>query len=100
MSQSLQQAFRLLGFTLCIALFAFPAHATVGSILCDIYNNELIGGVAPGIATMAVIALGISAALGKTSFGAAVTVAIGIAILFGAVEIVAAFGATGCPPPP
>jgi type IV secretory pathway VirB2 component (pilin) len=72
------------------------AHADIASILCSIYDNELVGGVGPGIATLAVMAVSISAIFGKVSFGMAVMVAVGIGILFGAPQVASAFGISGC----
>jgi type IV secretory pathway VirB2 component (pilin) len=72
------------------------AHADVAGILCDIYNTELVENFGPGIATMAVIAVGIAAALGRASAGMAIMAAVGIFVLFEAPTIAGAFGVTGC----
>jgi type IV secretory pathway VirB2 component (pilin) len=95
---ALQKCFlaALIGMT-----FVAEAHADIASILCDIYDNVLIGGssgggMGRGLATMAIIALGISATLGKVSWGMAVMVGVGIAIFFGAATIASDFGVTAC----
>ena len=70
---------------------------TVGSGLCRIVG-ALRGGVGRGIATLAVLFLGIGAFFGKVNWGLAVMTGIGIAAIFGAVAIVSTVGGTssGC----
>ncbi len=83
------------------AYFAFstPAYAipfidqilallTIGlspieKVLCTVLLI-IIGDVGRGIATLAVMSMGIGAMLGKVTWGQALTVAAGIAIMFGA----------------
>lgn len=79
-----------LGFCIFAAyalLTAFPAYAGTSSglaaILCDVYDI-VHDDVGRGLATLAVISLGVGAMFGKISWGLAVTVGVGIGILFGA----------------
>ncbi len=55
----------------------------------------LTGTTGKAIATIAVIAVGVGALLGKISWGMALIVALGIALIFGAASIVVALGANG-----
>ena len=52
-------------------------------------------GVGAAIATIAIIVIGVGALMGKVSWGMAIIVALGIAIIFGAGEIAGALGAPG-----
>lgn len=82
-----------------VALFAVssPSYALlsgfeieVGWALCKVVF-ALQGTIGKALASLAVIILGVSAFFGKISWGFAVTVAAGILILFGAMEIVSMF---------
>lgn len=72
-------------------------QGSVGAGLCDIVT-ALKGKVGKGIATLAVLFLGIGAFFGKVNWGLAVMVGVGIAAIFGATEIVEVVGgdAEGC----
>jgi len=89
----------MLSFLACafLVLFASPAMAgsTVGGILCSIYS-EIQTDVGRGIATLAVASLGISALVGKVSWGMAIMVAVGVAVLFGADTILTNLGLSHC----
>jgi len=65
------------------------AHANViGAVLCNV-AAMMYGNVGRGLATIAVIVLGIGATLGKVSWGLAITVAVGISVIFNASAIIA-----------
>lgn len=75
------------------ALAAQPATG-----LEDVICNALMiiqGTVGKGIAAFAIIFIGISLFLGKVSWGVAISTALGIGAIFGAVSIVQALGGTG-----
>ncbi len=55
----------------------------------------LTGTTGKAIATVAVIAVGVGALLGKISWGMALIVALGVALIFGAASIVLSLGANG-----
>ena len=55
----------------------------------------LTGTTGKAIATVAVIAVGVGALLGKISWGMALIVALGVALIFGAASIVVALGGNG-----
>lgn len=84
--------------TLCYALFAFlgmttVAYAsgvgsTIGDALCNIPAEIITGTIGRAIATIGVITLGLGALLGRITWGQALIVATGIAVLFGAASIV------------
>lgn len=71
--------------------------ATIGEGLCQVVG-AMKGTVGKGIATLAVLFLGIGAFFGKVNWGLAVMTGVGIAAIFGATAIVDAVGggAAGC----
>jgi type IV secretory pathway VirB2 component (pilin) len=87
---------RLHGVIVCsfIALSAYlllisPALAIatpMGAVLCSIVYM-VYGNLGRGLATLAIIVVGVGATLGKTSWGLAITVGVGIAVIFKASEI-------------
>ena len=52
------------------------------------------GPIGAGIATLAIIVVGIGALMGKVSWGMAIIVGLGVGIIFGADSIIQALGAT------
>ena len=71
--------------------------ATIGGLLCRV-ANWFTGSVGQGIATLAIIVIGIGALMGKVSWGMAIIVGIGVAVIFGAPTIVGELsgGLQGC----
>jgi len=72
------------------------AHATtvgtntpMGAVLCTV-TAWFTGNTGKGLATIAITVIGIGALLGKVSWGMAIIVGIGVAIVFGAAGIVSA----------
>lgn len=78
--------------------FAAAAAATpsgdtpMGNVLCTV-KGWFTGNTGKGLATIAITVIGIGALLGKVSWGMAIIVGIGVAIVFGAAGIVDAMGA-------
>lgn len=70
---------------------------TIGDLLCRV-AGWFTGRVGQGIATLAIIVIGIGALMGKVSWGMAIIVGIGVAVIFGAPIIVDELGggAQGC----
>lgn len=70
---------------------------TIGNVLCGVVS-WFTGPVGQGIATLAIIVIGVGALMGKVSWGMAIIVGIGVATIFGAPAIVdeLAAGSTGC----
>jgi len=64
----------------------------MGEVLCTV-AEWFTGNTGKGLATIGVTIIGIGALLGKVSWGMAIIVGIGIAIVFGAAGIVDAMGA-------
>ena len=70
--------------SICIpqAVYASP----MAEVLCDVLSL-IHGNVGTGLATLAVISVGVAAMAGKITMGTAVTVCVGIAIMFGSTWI-------------
>lgn len=81
------------------ALITVQANAVVtpmGTVLCDIVYM-IYGNLGRGLATLAIIIVGVGATLGKVSWGLAITVAIGISVIANAGTIMFMLtGASGC----
>lgn len=74
---------------------AFAAPDTpMGNVLC-VVTQWFTGNTGKGLATIAVTVIGIGALLGKVSWGMAIIVGIGIAIVFGAAGIVNSLSGAG-----
>lgn len=74
-----------------VALSAEPASAQqspMGNVICMIIG-VIYGNLGRGLSVLAVIVVGIGATLGKVSWGLAMTVAVGVGTVFGAVPLVA-----------
>lgn len=88
---------------LTYAMFVIPSEAlaadgdTIGNVLCGV-AEWFTGPVGKGIATLAILVIGVGALMGKVSWGMAIIVGIGIAVIFGAPAIVSELGAgaSGC----
>ena len=65
---------------------------TLGNLLCGV-ADWFTGSVGKGIATLAIIVIGIGALMGKVSWGMAIIVGLGVAVIFGAPQIVNELGA-------
>jgi type IV secretion system protein VirB2 len=93
---------RLWALCLCMvmvfATFLIPSAAyagdTIGDVLCEV-ANWFNGPVGRGIATLAIIVVGVGALMGKVSWGMAIIVGIGVAVIFGAPTIVDELGTSG-----
>jgi len=72
--------------------FANLSNTPMGNVLCTVVA-WFTGNTGKGLATIAVTVIGIGALLGKVSWGMAMIVGIGVAIVFGAAGIVNAMGA-------
>lgn len=78
-----------------LAVSAEPASAQaspMAAVLCTVIYWIIGGNLGRGIATLAVMAFGIGALVGKVSMGMALTVALGISITFGAFQLAALLG--------
>ena len=61
---------------------AMAQPSPMGDVICTVLSF-IYGNLGRGLAALAVIILGIGALLGKVSWGLAITVAVGIATIFG-----------------
>jgi len=66
-----------------IAYAQNAVNSPMGFILCDIVSY-VYGNLGRGLATLAIVIIGVGATLGKVSWGLAMTIGIGIAIIFNA----------------
>ncbi len=73
---------------------AGDGETVVSNVLCRVVN-WFTGSVGKGIATLAIIIIGVGALMGKVSWGMAIIVGIGVAVIFGAASIVDELGDTG-----
>src|SRR5689334_7993996 len=83
---------------LCAVVVMTPdmaaANTPMGAVLCKVIA-WFTGNTGKGLATIAITVIGIGALLGKVSWGMAIIVGIGVAIVFGAAGIVNAMSGTG-----
>jgi len=87
-----------------LALATAPAPAGLDSMFCTV-AGWFQGSTGKGLATIAITIVGIGALLGKVSWGMAMIVGVGVAVIFGAASIVETLGvkaplggAGGCKP--
>lgn len=81
---------------LSLALIPSDASsATLGLILCKAYW-AVSGSVIRGLATLAVLSLGVGALFGKVSWALSVMVAVGIGTVMGASELASLITGVGC----
>jgi type IV secretion system protein VirB2 len=80
-----------------VMLLPMDALASGPSALADTLCNVVgwfNGPIGAGIATIAIIVIGVGALMGKVSWGMAIIVGLGVGIIFGADSIIQALGAT------
>ena len=71
---------------------AISAHAApMATVLCTVLGI-IEGDLGRGLATLAIVMLGTGACLGKVSWGLAITVAIGIGVMFNAAGVAVFLG--------
>jgi len=75
---------------ICISQQAY-AGSPMGDVLCVILG-WMWGNLGRGLATLGICVVGTAAVMGKASWGLAATVAVGIAVLFGAGGVVSGLG--------
>lgn len=85
----------------CVSMLpdsAFASNNALETVFCNVVQL-LTGTTGKAVATVAIIAVGVGALLGKISWGMALIVAVGVALVFGAGTIVDALGASAndCP---
>jgi type IV secretory pathway VirB2 component (pilin) len=68
-------------------------NSPMGDVMCRVVYF-IYGNLGRGMATIAIIILGVGATLGKVSWGLAITVAVGISVIFNA-ETIASLMLTG-----
>jgi type IV secretion system protein VirB2 len=90
------QAALLVMLSAVIVMMPDFAHANtpMGNVLCTV-SLWFTGNTGKGLATIAITVIGIGALLGKVSWGMAMIVGIGVAIVFGAATLVTTMGAGG-----
>ncbi len=90
---SIKKSFFLLSlFALALLVpEAASAGGPLGETLCAV-RDWFTGPVGGGIATLAIIIIGVGALLGKVSWGMAIIVGLGVATVFGSTELVGLLG--------
>lgn len=75
------------------------SNTPVGNAMCTV-ANWFTGNTGQGLATLAIVVIGVGALMGKVSWGMAIIVGLGVALIFGAAAMVGAInaGGTGCGP--
>lgn len=76
------------------AAAAGPVDTPVGQMMCNVVQF-FNGNAGKGLATLAIIIIGVGALMGKVSWGMAIIVGLGIALIFGAAAMVDAIGTGG-----
>jgi type IV secretory pathway VirB2 component (pilin) len=71
---------------------AMASGTPIAKVLCTVVG-WFTGAVGKGIATLAIIVIGVGALMGKVSWGMAIIVGVGVAVIFGAEQIVDQLGA-------
>ena len=75
--------------------FALTSTDTViGTMMCTVVG-WFLGSAGQGLATLAIIVIGVGALMGKVSWGMAIIVGLGISLIFGASALVTSLGSTG-----
>jgi type IV secretion system protein VirB2 len=82
-------AFLALALVILFPELASAAANPIGTTLCAVVA-WFTGTVGGGIATLAVIIIGIGALMGKVSWGMAIIVGLGVAVIFGAAPLITA----------
>lgn len=86
----------LLALSLLFSAPAYAAETPMSYVICTVYN-WLQGNLGRAVGTLGIISVGVAALLGKASWGMAITVACGIAILFSAGQLTLyLIGVRGC----
>lgn len=77
--------------------FAANDATPIGNAMCTV-AGWFLGNTGQGLATLAIIVIGVGALMGKVSWGMAIIVGLGIALIFGAAAMVNAInaGGSGC----
>lgn len=83
-----------MAFVLMPDLASAASGDTIADVLCTVVG-WFTGNVGKGIATLAIIIIGVGALMGKVSWGMAIIVGIGVAVIFGASQLVDDLGGQG-----
>jgi type IV secretory pathway VirB2 component (pilin) len=81
----------LSAFLVTLPDLAHAVNTPMGAVMC-VVTAWFTGNTGKGLATIAITVIGIGALLGKVSWGMAIIVGTGVAIIFGAAGIVNAMG--------
>ena len=85
-----------LAIYMALVTFAFASsNSPMGTILCNVVDMITQGNLGKGLATLGVIVVGVGAAIGKVSWGLAMTVAVGIAVTIRAPDVLTALQVGG-----
>lgn len=94
-----QQTDKIWALFVCFALFIgysmVPDMASAGNAIETVFCNVVTfftGKTGKALATIAIIVVGVGALMGKVSWGLALIVALGVALIFGAATVVEQLG--------
>ncbi len=75
-------------YLLCVspAFAGIPGRSKMAEVICSIYGI-IVYDVGRALATLAIVALGIGAMLGRVTWGQLATVAVGIGVVIGAITL-------------
>lgn len=98
LSSAWQMSFLMLLAAVAIMIpdlaFATGSDTVIGTAFCNVIS-WFNGTTGKGIATIAIIVIGVGALMGKVSWGMAIIVGIGVALIFGAASLVNSIGGQG-----
>jgi len=77
----------LAGLIVAVGIPDSALASTIASVLCGVIDI-IVGTAGRALATLAIIFLGVGALFGKVSWGLAITVGVGISVIFNAGQIV------------
>ena len=77
-----------------LAFAQASTDTVIGNMMC-VASGWFLGNAGKGLATIAIIVIGVGALMGKVSWGMAIIVGLGIALIFGAATIVNSLSGAG-----
>ncbi|TAE34450.1 MAG: hypothetical protein EAY65_02160 [Alphaproteobacteria bacterium] len=94
MNNIMKQSLTYIALAVAFFLPELASANPIGTTLCNVVTwfTEDVGA---GIATLAIIIIGVGALMGKVSWGMAIIVGLGVAVVFGAPQLISLLSAEG-----